>query len=114
MDLRLGDLGEHGLEAFTAELSTREKTSWTFGLAALSIALFVFIEPLAAAVVMATGLWVIWNRNNRITKVEKKIFLTSVDVVLFLALVDKASVFFNAAGILALLVLIHLVYVWRR
>lgn len=106
------DLNKLGKVAFNRGLTTQTKIHYTFGLLALCFLLFVFIDAWAPLVVMGTGMWVIWNRNNAITPTEKKVFWTALDVSVLLATLEFFAVVLHMAGLAILAVGLHLAYVW--
>jgi hypothetical protein len=113
MDLSLGDMEKLNLEAFNAKLTGRKRAYLTLILVASAMLVLVFMDKLAAGLILVTGLWVIWNRNGKITKMEKRIFLTAVVLALFLATVGRVGAYMNAAGVWALIVIGVLIVIWR-
>lgn len=108
------DLLELKLDPFHVGLSSKQKASYTAGLIAGCLAVLILLDPIAAGIIFVTGLWVVWNQNNRITMAEKKIFLTVMDMALLFAFLERFSVLFRASGLLVAIVILHLVYVWRK
>jgi len=113
MDLS-SDVATLDLQPFNSGLTFQKKLGLTLAAVAVSAIVWVFVEFWAAILLVATAVWAIWNRNNRITKREKQVFLTMVDLTVFVGLVENVAVLFAAAGIFAIVVALHLVYVWRR
>ena len=108
------DLAKLGLEPFHAGLSLRQKMSYTAALVMVWGVVLVFLDPWAAFLILACGLWVVWNRNNTITRLEKKLFITVLDTALLFAFLERFSVILQAAGLLILAAVAHILYTWRR
>lgn len=107
------DLERMELEPFHAGLTSGERAGHTAFVLLVSAALFVFLNEYSAGLVLALGLVAIWNRGNRITRLEKKLFWTGLDLAVLFGLIEKFGLF-DAAGLLLISVLVHLVWLWRR
>ena len=108
------DLTKLGLDPFHVGLSPRQKMSYTAGLVGIWALVLVLLDPWAAFLILGCGLWVVWNRNNRITRLEKQAFLTFLDAALLFAFLERFSVLLQAAGVLILVTVAHVIYIWRR
>lgn len=108
------DLTKLGLDPFHLGLTLRQKMSYTAALVVVWGAVLVFLDPWAAFLILTCGLWVVWNRNNNITRLEKKIFITVLDSALLFAFLERFSVLLQAAGLLILATVAHVLYTWRR
>lgn len=107
------DLRKLQLEPFNAGLTSQQKVGYTAGLAVFAIVFMLALDPFGAAVVFAIGVWAIWNRNNAVTKKEKKIFLAAAVTAAFLALLEPVAVLLQATLFLAVAYAGALWLIWR-
>lgn len=107
------DLRKLRLEPFNLGLTVRQKFGYTAGLAVFAIVFMLVLDPFGAVVVFGIGAWAIWNRNNAITKKEKKVFLGGVATAAFLALLEPFAVLLQATLFLVIMYAVTLWVIWR-
>lgn len=113
LDTRL-DLKAFDIDGFHTVLSRQQKGYLTLGVLALYFVFSVFLSDIAGLIVLVTGLWVIWNPNDQITRTEKKVFLTALVLVLFFSFLTVVSLHLQATGLFIVVTAAILVGVWRK
>lgn len=108
------DLAKVDLLPFNRGLTTRQKLLYTVGVAFAAAVVALFLNGFSALIILGTGAWVIWNPGDKVTRVEKKVFLTNSILAVYFAFMVKFAVFLNLLFPFTILAILFIVLIWRR